>query len=194
MVCVLGDLDESVCRLGKGGVVLQRWLVAHGLFIVHPGDGCPAASVCRQPKDLHSSACGTRWPLVRRLCFQSSRPAGPGISKRRSVVYGAERHLGHTSLLPFRVFSDIRPYLRLNKMMRVADLLAHISVSGGKQAWKGTGRKTQIDGNDTFQILTACRLSNCAPAVQMMKMLHTLHFSKMSLISWPKVSDWITGE
>lgn len=41
----------------------------------------PAASVCRQPPGLRSSACGRRWPPAGRSVSQSSRPAGPTIKR-----------------------------------------------------------------------------------------------------------------
>lgn len=55
------------------------------VFTARPGVGHPLASVCRPPEDPHSSACGRRWPVVRRRVFQSSHQVGPEISNRTVI-------------------------------------------------------------------------------------------------------------
>lgn len=48
---------------------------------VHLVVACPAASICRQPRDLHSSACGRRWRAAWRSFPRSSHLVGPEISR-----------------------------------------------------------------------------------------------------------------
>lgn len=54
-------------------------LYTHSVPTVHLVGVCPAASVCRQPRDLSSSACGRRWPAARRSMSRSSHLVGPKI-------------------------------------------------------------------------------------------------------------------
>lgn len=57
--------------------------VVRGVFTVHLGGDRPAASARRQPEDLHSSACGKRWLVVRRLVFQGSHWVWPETSNEK---------------------------------------------------------------------------------------------------------------
>lgn len=56
----------------------------HNVPTVRPVDLCPAASVCRQPRDLCSSACGRRWPVAWRSVTQSSHQVWPKITRTSS--------------------------------------------------------------------------------------------------------------
>lgn len=53
----------------------------HNVPTVRPVGLCPAAIVCRQPRDLCSSACGRRWPVAWRSVTQSSHQVWPKITR-----------------------------------------------------------------------------------------------------------------
>lgn len=82
-----------LCKFESSGSLHSPKLFAGRAATAHLDDVRPAASVCRQPQDLRSSACGRRWPAAWRSASPSSHPAEPETSEQGVYLLCGPRYV-----------------------------------------------------------------------------------------------------